>query len=713
MAAIGKIRSWGPILVGVIGLALFAFIAEELVRSTDSMRNDSRQQVGEVLGKKISVQEYQALIDEYQEVMKMTQGRENLSEEELNQVKDMVWNTYVQSGIIEAEAKKLGLTVTDQELQNVLKEGTNPMLAQTPFVNQQTGRFDANQLKKFLADYKQAQSTNPQMAQQYETIYKYWTFIEKTLRQQLLAQKYQTLLAASLITNTVEEKANFKAENEEANIQVAAFPYTSVKEADAKLTDADIKAKYEELKEGFIMPVENRDIKYVSVQVKASAADRQATMKQVTEYSKQLATAADPTEIVRKSMSQVTYLGLPQGKNAFPSDIAQRLDSMAVGAVVGPIENSTDNTLNVIRLYAKQQVPDSVQFRVIQVGDAEVAKARTKADSILNAVKGGADFEALAKKYGQTGEKQWLTSAQYENAPSIDKDSKAYLQTITTLSAGETANVEMTSGNAIVQVLDRKAFSEKYVAAVIKRSIDFSKDTYSAEYNKFSQFVSESKTLEDIEKNAKKNGYQVSEMADMTTASHNIAGLRATREAMKWLFAAKQGEISPLYECGNNDNLLVVVCTSIKNGGYRTLDDARVKEFVKAQALRDKQAQIITEKLKGVNSIAAAKAKGGVVADVNQVTFNAPAFIQATGAAEPALSGAVAATKTGAFASHAVKGEAGIYLFKVNGKSMRPGKFDAKAVQANLQQMKLRYAGNFMQELYQNAGVVDNRYLFF
>ena len=87
MAAIGKIRSWGTVLVCVIGLALFAFIAEELVRSTDSMRNDSRQQVGEVLGKKISVQEFQALIDEYQQVIKMTQGRDNLSEEELNQVR--------------------------------------------------------------------------------------------------------------------------------------------------------------------------------------------------------------------------------------------------------------------------------------------------------------------------------------------------------------------------------------------------------------------------------------------------------------------------------------------------------------------------------------------------------------------------------------------------------------------------------------------------
>lgn len=713
MAAIGKIRSWGPILVGVIGLALFAFIAEELVRSTDSMRNDSRQQVGEVLDKKISVQEFQAMVDEYQQVIKMTQGRDNLSEDELNQVKDMVWNTYIQTSLIEKEAKELGLTVTDQELQNVLKEGTNPMLAQTPFVNQQTGRFDANQLKKFIADYKQAKTANPQMAEQYETIYKYWSFIEKSLRQQLLAQKYQALFAGAFLSNPVEAKMAFADQNEEANIKVAAFPYTSVKENEAKVSDADLKSKYEELKEMFRQTTESRDAKFVSFQVTASPADQKATMEQVREFANQLAAAEDPTEIVRKSMSEIPYLGLPQSKEAFPMDIAARLDSMAVGTTSAPVENKQDNTLNVIRLMAKQQLPDSIQFRVIQVAAETAAVAATKADSIFNAVKGGADFETLAKKYGQTGEKAWMTGAQYERSSSIDKDSKAYVQTILNLAAGETANVKMTAGNIIVQVLDRKAMKDKYVAAVVKRTIDFSKDTYSAAYNKFSQFVSESQNLEQLEKNAKKNGYTVQELPNMTTAQHGVAGLRATREALKWVFDAKEGEISPLYECGNNDALLVLALTKVNKEGYRSLDDAQVKEFVKSEALRDKQAEVLMAKVQGVKSLNDAKAKGGVLADVNQVTFASPVFVQATGAAEPALAGAVAATKAGQFSSHAVKGNAGVYLFQVASKTKRPTKYDEKAVTASLRQQKLQMAGNFMSELYQNAKIVDKRYLFF
>ena len=152
MAALGKIRNHGALLVGIIGLGLFAFIAEEAFRSCESTKNTERQQVAEVLGQKISYQEFQEMVDEYLDVIKMQQGRENLDEDELNQVRDMVWNQYIQTLLISEEAKKVGLRVTDDEIRNVLNEGTNQMLLQTPFVNQQTGRFDANQLKQFLSE---------------------------------------------------------------------------------------------------------------------------------------------------------------------------------------------------------------------------------------------------------------------------------------------------------------------------------------------------------------------------------------------------------------------------------------------------------------------------------------------------------------------------------------------------------------------------------
>ena len=716
MAALGTIRKRGVILVCIISFGLFAFIAEEAFRSCDSAKNNERQQIGEVFGEKISVQEFQKLVDEYTEVIKMQQGQDNLPEEQMNQVKDMVWNSYIQNKIVAHEAEKLGLTVTDAELQDILKTGTNPMLAQTPFVNQQTGRFDVSALQKFLADYK-AQKANPsanaQMMDQYTKIYNYWSFIEKTLRQQTLAQKYQSLLAHCFLSNPVEAKMAFKEENEESKIQLAAFPYSDIQDDKVKVVESDLKAKYDEMKARFKQPVESRDIKFVDIQVEASQADRAALNKEFAGYHTQLAAAADPTEVVRKSASTVAYLGIPVGKDAFPSDIAATLDSMAVGATTAVKANKADNTLNIVKLVNKQQLPDSIQYRVIQVAAASVAEAKTKADSIQGAISGGADFEAIAKKYGQTGEKAWMTTRQYEFAQSMDKDNKAFINALNTQAVNATSQLQLGQGYVILQVCDRKAMIEKYTAAVIKKNVDFSQDTYRTAYNKFSSFVSANQTADEIVKNAAKSGYKVQDLKDITTATHYVANIHSTREALKWIFEAKEGSVSPMYECGNNDHLLVVVLDKINRIGFRGLDDPQVKEMVKAEVIKDKKAEMIEAKLNGVKNIAAAKSKGAKVSEVNQITFAAPVFVASAGASEPALSGAVSATKKGVFSAHPVKGNAGVYLFLVTNKSNRPVKFDEKALEQKCRQKSMQYAGNFMNELYLNANVVDNRYLFF
>ncbi len=713
MAALGKIRSKGVFLIGIISLGLFAFIAEELFRSFETTSNDRRQQVGEVLGEKINVTEFQKLVDEYSDVIKMQQGQDNLNEDQLNQVKDMVWNTFVQTKIIADETAKLGLTVTDAEMQNVLNEGTNPMLLQTPFVNQQTGRFDANMLKKFLADYKNQQNTNPQLAKQYETYYKYWTFIEKTLRNQLLAQKYQSLFAHCLLSNKVEAKMAFDDRSTESQIQLAAFPYSSIDDNKVTVTDADLKAKYDELKARFKQYVETRDVKYVDVQVTASAKDRAALNKDFAGYDTELAAASDPSDVVRKSASLVSYLGVPVTKDAFSYDVAQHLDSMAVGSTSKVFENKQDNSLCIIKLMSKQQLPDSIQFRQIQVPGTDTKDIAARADSISNALKAGADFEALAKTYGQTGEKVWMTSRQYQSAPSLDKDTKGYINDLNTMPVNEVKNITLTQGNLIVQVVDRKAMVTKYVAAVVKKNITFSQETYSAAFNKFSQFISSNPTAEDILKNASKSGYAVQERKDVTTAEHYLAGIRNTREALRWLFDAKAGQVSSMYECGDNDHMMIVVLDKIHKKGYRSLDDAQVKEYVKNEVIKDKKAEQLMAKANGIKSISAAKGKGAQVSEINQITFSSPAFVAATGASEPALSGAVSAVAKGKFSPKPVKGNAGVYLFQVVGKVQRPGKFDAKTEEATLRQKTMQMAGNFMNELYIKANVVDNRYLFF
>lgn len=719
MTALGKIRSKGILLIIIIGLGLFAFIAEEAFRSCNGIKGQNSQQIGEVLGEKIYVQDFQKLLEEYQDAMKLTMRTDNLSEDQLNQLKDQVWQQLVSERVIKEDCKKLGLTVTEDELQNVLNDGTNQLLTQTPFVNQQTGRFDVSILKQFIDAYRKAEaSNNSQQLDQMRPAYNYWLFVEKNLRTQLLAQKYQSLLANCVLSNKVEAKMAFNEENEEAQIQLASIAYNTIKDADIKVTDEELKAKYEELKPAFRQQQETRDVKMVDVQVKASATDRAQLQKDMAGYQKQLAEAADPTQVVSKSGSMIQYIGLPVSGKAFQQypDIASKIDSMAVGTT-GVVENTKDNTYNIVRILSRTELPDSVEFRQIQVGGKTLEAARASADSIQKALAAGGDFQAIAKRYGQDSTTTWFTGAMYEQASTMSQDNRAYIEALLNGAVGSTQNIELTQGNVVIQVLNRKAMKSKAVAAVIKKEIRFSDNTYSKAYNRFSQFVTQSQaSLADLQKHATKFGYTVQDLNDFATSSHTVGNVGGSgiRDAIKWIFEAKEGQVSQLFEAGKeNDHLLVLCMTKIHPQGYRPWDDAQVKEILKREVIRDKKAEMIMAKLKGVNSIAAAQAKGAKVSTVNQITFAAPAFIQATGAAEPALSGAVAATAQGKFCSAPVKGNAGVYVFQVVKKQMRPAKYNEEQQIQMCRQRAMQYMGNFMQDLVFGAGVVDNRYLFF
>lgn len=719
MTALGKIRSKGILLIIIIGLGLFAFIAEEAFRSCNGIKGQNSQQIGEVLGEKIYVQDFQKLLEEYQDAMKLTMRTDNLSEDQLNQLKDQVWQQLVSERVMKEDCKKLGLTVTEDELQNVLNDGTNQLLTQTPFVNQQTGRFDVSILKQFIDAYRKAEaSNNSQQLDQMRPAYNYWLFVEKNLRTQLLAQKYQSLLANCVLSNKVEAKMAFNEENEEAQIQLASIAYNTIKDADIKVTDEELKAKYEELKPAFRQQQETRDVKMVDVQVKASATDRAQLQKDMAGYQKQLAAAADPTQVVSKSGSMIQYIGLPVNGKAFQQypDIASKIDSMAVGTT-GVVENTKDNTYNIVRILSRTELPDSVEFRQIQVGGKTLEAARASADSIQKALAAGGDFQAIAKRYGQDSTTTWFTGAMYEQASTMSQDNRAYIEALLNGAVGSTQNIELTQGNVVIQVLNRKAMKSKAVAAVIKKEIRFSDNTYSKAYNRFSQFVTQSQaSLADLQKHATKFGYTVQDLNDFATSSHTVGNVGGSgiRDAIKWIFEAKEGQVSQLFEAGKeNDHLLVLCMTKIHPQGYRPWDDAQVKEILKREVIRDKKAEMIMAKLKGVNSIAAAQAKGAKVSTVNQITFAAPAFIQATGAAEPALSGAVAATAQGKFCSAPVKGNAGVYVFQVVKKQMRPAKYNEEQQIQMCRQRAMQYMGNFMQDLVFGAGVVDNRYLFF
>ncbi len=719
MAALQKIRNKGALLIIVIGLALFAFIAEEFFRSIETTSNESKQQVGEVFGEKLSVLKYQEMVDEAAEIVKMQRGTDNLTEDEMNQLRDQVWNDFVYYKLIEHEADKLGMTVTDEEMQNALREGTNPMLMQTPFINQATRRFDVSMLQEFKKSYKEMQGKASQVPQEYMEQYamldRLWTYTEKNLRRQLLVEKFQTLLGQTFISNPTAAKLAYKEQSEQNQIELACVTYNSISDKEVKVTDDDLKAEYEKQKERFYMPLATRDIRYIDVAVQASEADKKALAKEMDDtYARLTAANADVAAIANASKSVIKYVNVPLSRNAFPSDVQNKLDSMAAGTTTRPYTYASDNTMNIIKLLSKTEAPDSIQFRAISIGGQNKEEAAQRADSILKALQGGADFAAVAKKYNQTGETTWLTSGQYENT-ALNDDAAKYLTALNTLGAGGLQNVELSQGHLVLQVVDRKAMTTKYNVAVIKCPIAFSNKTYQSELNKLNVFMSKYKTPDAIAKNATRNGYALQERNDLRSSEHYVAGVPNTKDAMKWIFdEADEGAVSKLYECGaNNDHLLLVIVDKKHEAGYRPWNDKAVSDVLRQAVLNDKKAQLIISRAANVKNIAQAKAqKGAVTETVANVSFIQPPFISATGMQEPAIAGRAAAVKAGSFAGP-VKGNGGIYFLQVMKKATAPGKYNQQQMMDLISQRSMRMMGNqFINDLYKEADVVDHRYKF-
>ena len=717
MATLQKIRNRGKILIATVGLALFAFIAEEFVRSLSYTQAESHQRVGKIYGEKINVQDFNASVEEYADVVKFSQGLNTLNDDQLSMIRDQVWQSLVNEKMMQHECEKLGICVTDAEIQDIINNGRNPMLAQTPFRTQQ-GTFDVNALKQFLNQYNEVMSNNDlgsEIKEQYQQMNNYWKFIEKAIRQQTLNQKYQTLLNGLMVSNPVAAQASFDGRTNEADIYMAALPFSSIKDDDVKVEDSELKAKYEEMKEMFRSNEETRDIKYIDINVTANEADKANLQKEMEGYAQALAEGADPAKTVREAASQVPYSVLPVSAKSLPHDIAEQLDSLSVGTQVGPFVHDHDNTINIVRLINKVNLPDSVEVRQIAAPGNDLTAMEKTADSIMNALAAGANFDTIAKKYNQPATKSWITSNMYEGQV-IDENNRKFINTINTATVGSNNKIVLDGqGVIIAQVTDRRNIVTKYNVAVIKRPMDFSKDTYNKAFNDFSSFLAGNTNVEDIEANAAQAGYNVQTRDNVSNTEHTIANVRSTREAMRWLFNedTKVGDVSPLYECGENDHLLVIMLTGVHKKGYLSWEDEQIRSFLTKEVMKDKKAALLAEKMKDAKSIAdVAKIEGAVTDTIKRITFTSNAFISKVGASEPALSGSISKSKKGDFKS-GVKGKSAIYAYQVLDQKKSDVKYDQKEEEKKLQQSIARNLGNFTGELIQKADITDNRYIFY
>lgn len=711
MATLQKLRNAGPLLLIFVGLALLAFVAGDALRIFQSPQGS--QSVGSINGEEVTAVEYQKMYEEYANAYKLLRRGASLSDMEMNRLKDEVWNSYVRYSIIKKEADKIGLTVTDEEIKAIAEKGEHPIFRQFPIFNDEQGKFDIDVLNNFLVGYDQNKD-NAEYIQSVKPFYDCWCLMEKEIRNSALIEKYSSLLGTSFISNPTVAENIYNANNSTYDIVVKAYPYSAIADSTVNVGKSDIKSVYEQEKERYKQYDERREIKYVSYHVTPSVEDRAALRNELAGYADSLkAGNEDYATIARLSNSEVPYSTIAWAKDVYPEEVQLRIDSLKANEVAGPIYNQSDDSYTVFKVIGKTTVPDSVMYRSLAVNAQTAERAGEIADSLIAVLKSGADFKEISKTYGQTNnDSTWLTSAMYEGAP-IAGDDQAFVSTLLNSKKGEYNYISLSNAptKIIYQVIATKNPETKYNALVIRRTSEFSSDTYNEAYNAFSQFVASCKTVEDLEKNAEEYGYRVMADSRLYNYSYGVANIADTRDAIRWLFnEAKLNEVSPLYECGAGDNLLVMALTKVNEKGYTPMED--LTELLNKKAANNKKAEKIIAEISGKSFDELANVANIKSDSVKRVSFGATANIPVTSAREPVISAVVTKMQVGEV-SEPIKGQNGVYVIKLTSKSTKAGEFNAESEQARLKAQAQAGTSRFLTDLYEKANVTDNRYLYF
>jgi peptidyl-prolyl cis-trans isomerase D len=635
----------------------------------------------------------------------------------------------VRSQVIAKQAEEAGIQVTTADFQNALVKGEARSLSMmAAILGSKDGKLDFAALQEFLKNKEK----NVAMATQAQdgsleailAIDAVWKWTEKQLRKELLETKFYTLINNCCIGNPVSAQLDAATADQKRTV-VAAFPFNAIADADVTVEDADMQEIYNAKKDFYKLYSQTRDVKVLDVEVKASTEDQVALTMEVNEVANALRAGNDPATTVAASKSIVAFNNVPVRKDAYRgmNDIYSRLDTATVGYVSPAFYTVADNTVNTYKLVSKTTLPDSVLYRRIFAVAADLEASKTLADSIATAVKGGADFAELAKKYEQPTDSMWLTSAQYEGA-ALDANTAEMINLLNTTKAGQVAVLKLNNNYSLVlQVLETKNPVEKYNLAVVKCKNDFSKETYNNELSKLNKFLSENTTIENIEKNALAAGYMVSERIVSAPDNSLEAEMSGAKEAVRWaLDDAKVGDISRIYECGaNKEHLLVMAVAGINDGEYVAWDNKNVKPELERIAMQNKKAAKALELVGTPKTMDEVAKVQQVVVDTISANFARNARVNYVGIAEPALSGAIARAKAGEFVGP-IKGAGAVYYVQVLEELPSAVPYnEANALQQATQNfmsniMRYQYYGQpqevLLNTLMLDADVVDSRYKF-
>jgi len=697
MATLEKIRSKGGVLAAIfIGFALFAFIMMDMMSSGSTLFSGSRMEVANINGQSVNIQEFQNKVSEMEEFNKLNQGSNSLTEEQVNTLRDQVWNQMINQTLLQEIYDELGLTVSSQELKDMVTgNNIHPAIRQHPlFVNQQTGVFDKQQVLNFLM----AKTKDP-------TANFYWSVMEDQLIKDQLFTKYKTLLKKGMYVPTAWVDSEMASRSKTVDFDFVGVRFNTVSDSLVEVTDDEIKTYYK-AHQSLFKQTASRSIEYITFDVTPTEDDRENALKWVndmmTDFKKP---DIDPIQFVNLN-SDEQFIERNYRPAELSSEIADFVTNAKVGDVYGPyLENEA---YKATRLVAINELPDSVRARHILIQGASMEAANKEADSLMTLIKNGADFAELARKFSKDqgsaingGDLDWFREGRMV---------KPFNDAVFQGKKGDIVKVESQFGVHIIEIQDQSKRSAKYQIATLARNITYSSETYQNVYTEATRFASQNNTVEKFNAAITEQNLTKRYARNLKENDRKVNNLESPRELVKWAYESPVGALSPVYEFG--DQFVIAHLVSITEEGVIPLENVETR--IKRELLNEKKATYLiaqfNEKVAENSDLASiATQMKSTVQTASDITF---ASYQVPGAGvEPALV-ALAVNTPANEISKPVKGNNGVYVVKVN--NVTENQPNAENVKMELTQsstMKVDY--QLMETLTDRSEIIDRRSQFY
>jgi peptidyl-prolyl cis-trans isomerase D len=670
MSIIQSIRdkaAW--IIIGAIALALIAFIVQDAFQNRNMFGGNSTT-LGVVNGTKVDAVEFEERFKRAEELYRQ-QGYP-MNDMMRSNIRESLWNEYVDDAIMKDRYQELGIQVSDKELSDILYGQNPPQDLRQQFTDPNTGQYDANAAYQQIQQLKKNKN-NPQYSAQYASFFNQYLPALAKNRQK---EKYLSLLGATVnVPKWLVEKIN--ADNsQKAAISYVNVPYTTISDSAVKVSDDEIKEYVNKHKDEY-QQEETRSIEYVMFDAGPTQADSAAILAQVNAVKNEFATTTDLSSFMIRNGSETPYNDAFELKSKLQSQHADTIAALAEGQVAGPFVENGNYVL--VKMLGKRSLPDSVKVRHILIKTAEAGKpvladsvAKKRMDSIVNAIKGGASFNDMVLKYSDDqGSKD--KGGEYEFAYSqYPQLSKEFADVAFYGNAGDKKTVKVEnqsySGYHYIEVINQKKFEPAFKIAQFSKAIVPSDETIQRQNGIASQFAAESRTRKQFEDNRKKNNYTPLIATEIKPLDAMINGVGTSREVVKWIFSAKPGDVAETpYQV--EDKIIVPVVTKVYEKGIMSPEKAR--PLVESIIRNEKKGKQIADKVKNANSLeAAAQLTGQQVARVDSIMFSSP-FIPNVGQ-EPKVIGASFNKALLGKVSPGIIGNGGVFIIKVENQGAVP-----------------------------------------